>query len=116
MLLSMGSSDKSGSNEDGSSVFDHYFVVSGLIKFKRKIGGRGKSYVQRKLVSDGGMRPAGESGYIAEVLYQSLVGGCAVATVPKYSHVSGRSVQCRSTTGIFRSNSCKDGRVKMAPT
>ena len=36
------------------------------------------------------MRPAGESGYIAEDLYQSLEGGCAVATVPKYSHVSGR--------------------------
>ena len=51
MLLSTGSSDKSGSNEDGRSVFDHYFVVSGLIKFKRKLGkGRGKSYVQRKLV------------------------------------------------------------------
>ena len=91
MLFSMGSSDKSGSNEDGSSVFDHNFVVSGLTKFKRKLGkGRGKSYVQRKLVSDGGMRPAGEHGYIAEVLYQSLEGGCAVATVPKYSHVSGR--------------------------
>ena len=40
MLLSTSSSDKSGSNEDGSSVFDHYFVVSGLIKFKRKIGQR----------------------------------------------------------------------------
>ena len=41
MLLSTGNSDKSGSNEDGSSVFNHYvcFVVSGLIKFKRKIGG-----------------------------------------------------------------------------
>jgi hypothetical protein len=40
MILSVDSSDKSGSNEDGSSVFDHYvcFVVSGLIKFKRKIG------------------------------------------------------------------------------
>jgi len=40
MMLSTGSSDKSGSNEDGSSVFDHYvcFVVSGLIKFKGKIG------------------------------------------------------------------------------
>ena len=51
MLLSTSSSDKSGSNEDGSSVFDHYvyFVVSGLIKFKRKIG-EGKSCVQRKLV------------------------------------------------------------------
>ena len=49
MLFSMGSSDKSGSNEDGSSVFDHYFVVSGLTKFKRKLGkGRGKSYVQRE--------------------------------------------------------------------
>ena len=86
MLLSTGSSDKSGSNEDGSSVFDH-FVVSGLIKFKRKLGkGRGKSYVQRKLLSDGGMRPAGEHGYIAEDLYQNLEGGCAVATAP----VSGR--------------------------
>ena len=53
MLFSTGSSDKSGSNEDGSSVFDH-FVVSGLIKFKQKIGGRGKSYVQRKLVVMGG--------------------------------------------------------------
>ena len=39
MLLSTGNSDKSGSNEDGSSVFDH-FVVSGLLKFKRKIGQR----------------------------------------------------------------------------
>ena len=39
MLLSTGSSDKSGSNEDGSSVFNH-FVVSGLINFKRKIGQR----------------------------------------------------------------------------
>ena len=90
MLLSTSSSDKSGSNEDGSSVFDH-FVVSGLIKFSERLGkGKGKSYVQRKLVSGGGMRPAGEPGYIAEDLYQSLEGGCAVATVPKYSHVSGR--------------------------
>ena len=51
MLLSTGNSDKGGSNEDGSSVFDHYvyFDVSGLKKFKRKIG-EGKSCVQRKLV------------------------------------------------------------------
>ena len=39
MLLSTGSNDKSGSNKDGSSVFNH-FVVSGLIKFKRKFGQR----------------------------------------------------------------------------
>ena len=39
MLLSTGSSDKSGSNKDGSSVFNH-FVVSGLIKFERRIGQR----------------------------------------------------------------------------
>lgn len=40
MLLSMGSSDKSGSNKDGSSVFDH-FVVSGLFnKVQAKDWGR----------------------------------------------------------------------------
>ena len=39
MLLSTGNSDKRSSNKDGSSVFNH-FVVSGLIKFKRKMGQR----------------------------------------------------------------------------
>ena len=170
MLLSMGSSDKSGSNENGSSVFDHYFVVSGLIKFKRKIRGRGKSYVQRKLVSDGGMRPAGEHGYTAEDFISELgrrlcCRYCFEAfprsrqtrserhlgwyyptqaqvssyllrrtrcqspwLIPSYTYIFfspperlvsnlQRSVQCTSsTTQIFHSNSCKDGRVKIAPT
>ena len=41
MLFSTGSSDKSGSNEDGSSVFDH-FVVSGLFnKVQAKDWARG---------------------------------------------------------------------------
>ena len=73
MLLSTSSSDKSGSNEDGSSVFDHYvyFVVSGLKKFKRKIG-EGEELRSTKTRSDGGMRPAGEPRYIAEVFISEL--------------------------------------------
>ena len=72
MLLSTGNSDKSGSNEDGSSVFNHYvcFVVSGLIKFKRKI--EGKELRSTKTCSDGGVRPAGEHGCVAEVFIPEL--------------------------------------------
>ena len=62
MLLSTDSSDKSGSNEDGSSVFDHYFVGEWINLGNGSGKELGKSCVQRKLVSDGGMRPAGEHG------------------------------------------------------
>ena len=80
MLLSTGNSDKSGSNEDGSSVFNHYvcFVVSGSIKFKQKIGG--KELRSTKTCSDGGVRPAGEHGCVAEVFISELLEGSCVVT------------------------------------
>jgi hypothetical protein len=83
VLLSMGSSDESGSNEDGSSVFDHYvcFVVSGLIKFKQKIGeGKGNELRSTKTRSRGGMRPAGGTWIHRRGFYiRAWKQGCAVA-------------------------------------